>query len=78
MKTIAELAKALDERGASITIQQDTPDDEGEEAPFVCWLFDPVNPSVLFSNDDDSLEVAIAGCFEAWDAESAETEKTPA
>ena len=70
MKTLAELAKELEERDASITIHRDTDDD------YVVWLFDPVDPTILFVADDHALDVAIKDAFEAWDADAAENEET--
>jgi len=74
MKTIAELATALDERGASLTIGQEVGDDEGDPDLWVAWLFDAATPSVFFIASDENLEKAIADTMEEWDASASETE----
>jgi hypothetical protein len=78
MKTIAELAAALDERGASLTLGQEVGDEEGDPDLWVAWLFSADTPSVIFSASDESLEKAIADTIEEWDADAdsapAETE----
>jgi hypothetical protein len=70
MKTIAELATALDERGASLTLGQEVGDEEGEPDLWVAWLFSAESPSVFFMSSDESLEKAIADTLEEWDADA--------
>jgi hypothetical protein len=70
MKTIAELAIALDERGASLTLGQEVGDEEGEPDLWVAWLFSSDTPSVFFMSSDESLEKAIADTLEEWDADA--------
>ena len=78
MKTLVELATALDERGASITINQEVGDEEGDPDVWTVWLFSSDTPSVFFIASDESLEKAIADTVEEWDADAdsapAETE----
>jgi hypothetical protein len=73
MKTIAELATALDERGASLTLGQEVGDEEGDADLWIAWLFDSSTPSVFFMASDENLEKAIADTFEEWDAEASST-----
>lgn len=76
MNSIAELATALDERGACLTIQKESEDDDDPESPeyFVVFLWSQASPSANFSNTDPDLGVAIKGVLEEWDADSEEVD----
>jgi hypothetical protein len=76
MKTIAELATALDERGASLTLGQEVGDEEGDPDVWVAWLFSAESPSVFFISSDESLEKAIADTLEEWDQDANSPEET--
>jgi len=71
---LAQLAKALDERGISMRIQKDGEDD------FVAIAEDPQYPSSLTMGVNQNLEKAIEEALKEWDelpdAESAEEEET--
>ena len=73
MKTIADLATALDERGASLTIGQEVGEEESDPDLWTAWLFSAAEPSIFFLSSDESLEKAIADTLEEWDADSTET-----